>query len=41
MLGRREIGDYLGEGGTLDQFTIRRVIDILRAGGVTLELADA
>jgi hypothetical protein len=29
---------YLGEdGGSLDQFTARRVIDILRAGGVTLE----
>jgi hypothetical protein len=36
MLGRRDIGDYLGEGGSLDQFTVRRVIDILRAGGVTL-----
>jgi hypothetical protein len=36
MLDRREIGDYLGEGGTLDQFTARRVIGILRAGGATL-----
>ena len=36
MLGRRDIGDYLGEGGSLDQFTARRVIDISRAGGVTL-----
>jgi hypothetical protein len=28
---------YLGDVGSLDQFTARRVIDILRAGGVTLE----
>jgi hypothetical protein len=38
MLGGREMGDYLGEGGSLDEFTARRVIDILRAGGVTLAL---
>ncbi len=36
MLDRRAIGDYLGEGGSLDQFTARRVIGILRAGGATL-----
>ncbi len=32
---------YLGDGGSLDQFTARRVIDILRAGGVTLERTAA
>ena len=36
VLARQDIGDYLGEGGTLDQGTARRVINILRAGGVTL-----
>ena len=32
---------YLGDGGSLDQFTARRVIAILRAGGVTLERTAA
>jgi hypothetical protein len=33
---RQDISEYLGDGGSLDQYTARRVIDILRAGGVTL-----
>jgi hypothetical protein len=31
-----DIEDYVEDSGSLDQFTARRVIDILRAGGVTL-----
>jgi hypothetical protein len=33
---RQDIRDYLGEGRSLPEYTARRVIDILRAGGVTL-----
>jgi hypothetical protein len=36
MFVTQGIRDYLGDGGSLDQFTARRVINILRAGGVTL-----
>ena len=37
MLARQDIRDYLGrDEGALDQGTARRVIRILRAGGVTL-----
>ena len=32
----QDIREYDGESESLDQFTARRVIDILRAGGVTL-----
>jgi hypothetical protein len=32
----QDIREYDEEAGSLDQFTARRVIDILRAGGVTL-----
>jgi hypothetical protein len=34
---RQDIRDRLGEGTALPEYTARRVIDILRAGGVTLE----
>lgn len=34
---RQDIRDRLGEGTALSEYTARRVIDILRAGGVTLE----
>ena len=33
---RQDIRDRLGEGTALSEYTARRVIDILRAGGVTL-----
>ncbi len=36
MYVSQDIRDYVWDGGSLDQFTARRVIDILRAGGVTL-----
>jgi hypothetical protein len=32
----QDILDYVGDSESLDQFTARRVIDILRASGVTL-----
>ena len=38
---RQDIRDRLGEGTALPEYTARRVIDILRAGGATLQLADA
>ena len=37
---RQDIRDRLGEGTALSEYTARRVIDILRAGGVTLALVD-
>jgi hypothetical protein len=36
MYVRQDIREYDEDAGSLDQFTARRVIDILRAGGVTL-----
>ena len=36
MYVSQDIRDYVWDGGSLDQYTARRVIDILRAGGVTL-----
>jgi hypothetical protein len=36
MFVREDIADYVEDAGSLDQFTARRVIDILRAGGVIL-----
>ena len=36
MFVGQDIRLYLGEGTTLSEYTARRVIDILRAGGVTL-----
>ena len=36
MYVSQDIRDYVWDSGSLDQFTARRVIDILRAGGVTL-----
>lgn len=33
----QDILDYAEDSGSLDQYTARRVIDILRAGGATLE----
>jgi hypothetical protein len=36
MYVSQDIRDYVGDGGSLDQYTARRGIDILRAGGVTL-----
>jgi hypothetical protein len=33
---RQDIRDRLGEGTALSEYTARRVVDILRAGGVTL-----
>ncbi len=38
---RQDIRDRLGEGTAVPEYTARRVIDILRAGGVTLEVAGA
>ena len=37
----QDIREYHGDSESLDQFTARRIIDILRAGGATLQLADA
>jgi hypothetical protein len=37
MFVNQDILDYVGDSESLDQFTARRVIDILRAGGATLE----
>jgi hypothetical protein len=37
MLTRQEILEHIGDGGTLDRDTARRVIYILRAGGVILQ----
>jgi hypothetical protein len=36
MYVHQDIREYDEDAGSLDQFTARRVIDILRAGGVTL-----
>ena len=36
MYVSQDIRDYVWDGGSLDQYTARRAIDILRAGGVTL-----
>jgi hypothetical protein len=36
MFVNQDIREYEGDSESLDQFTARRVIDILRAGGVTL-----
>ena len=36
MYVRQDIREYDEDAGSLDQFTARRVIDILRAGGVIL-----
>jgi hypothetical protein len=36
MFVNQDILDYVGDSESLDQFTARRVIDILRAGGATL-----
>jgi hypothetical protein len=36
MYVSQDIRDYVWDSGSLDQYTARRVIDILSAGGVTL-----
>ncbi len=38
MYVHQDIREYDQDAGSLDQFTARRAIDILRAGGVTLAL---
>jgi hypothetical protein len=36
MFVTQDVPDYVEDAGSLDQFTARRLIDILRAGGVIL-----